>query len=359
MSRRLSTPPNAPTGSKKAPISSALSLQVRNMAKASNEPLISVIVPFYNVENYFEKCLKSIIAQDYHNLEIILVDDGSEDKSNQIAQQYAKKDSRIKIIKKKNGGLSDARNTGIAQAHGSYICLIDSDDYVAKNYISVLYKLIIKYKVSLAATKHYIVYPKKTINTGTGEQKTLSAHDAFDQMLYDEDIDVSAWGKLYHKDLFANIQYPKSKNFEDTATTYKLFQKAKKIAINSVPTYYYIQRPQSITTQKFSKKMFELIEATDQMTTDIIKWYPDLQRGCARRKMFARLSTLSQLTKEKHPAPEYLQPLMQYIKENRRAILADPRIPRRDRLALHITKFGFRIYKLIWRTYIKNRGGVS
>lgn len=325
------------------------------MNKVSNEPLISVIVPFYNVEEYLGKCLSSILAQDYKNLEILLIDDGSTDSSSKIAVAYAKKDSRIRLIHSHSANISAARNIGISQARGEYISFVDADDYVAPNYISILYQLTQKYHTPLAITKHYIVYPNKTIDSSTGREEVLASHELLDKMLYDEDVDVSAWGKLYRKDLFKNIKYPTGKIFEDAATTCQIFQVAQAAAIKSTPTYYYIRRPGSITSQDFNPQMFDLIEATNQMTANIIKWYPDLAQGCARRKMFAHLSTLSQLTKVKHPAPEYLQPLMQYIKANRRTILADPRLPRRDRFALHATRFGFHAYRLAWKLYNHSR----
>lgn len=325
------------------------------MNKVSSQPLISVIIPFYNVEDYLGKCINSVITQDYHNLEIILIDDGSNDSSSKIAAAYTKKDSRIKTIKQQNGGISVARNTGIDQAKGEYICFIDSDDYVASNYISELFRLIQKYQVALSTTKHYIVYPKKTINASTGKEELLTTHDLFDKLLHGEDVDISAWGKLYHRSLFKTIRYPAGQNFEDTATTYQLFQAAQTVATKSIPTYYYIRRPNSITTGNFSEKMFELIAATDQMTTDISEWYPDLQKGCNRRRMFARLSTLTQLAKSAHPERKYIKPLMTYIQKHRAAILSDPRIPRRDRIALRVTRFGFLTYRIIWNIYQKGR----
>ena len=118
------------------------------MTRASNEPLISVIIPVYKVEKYLNKCVDSVLNQTYKNLEIILVDDGSPDKCPEICDEYAKKDDRIKIIHKQNGGLSDARNVGIEKSTGEYITFIDSDDYVDSNYIEQLYKLFdILYRV--------------------------------------------------------------------------------------------------------------------------------------------------------------------------------------------------------------------
>ena len=107
-----------------------------------NNDLISIIVPVYNVEKYIVRCLESILSQTYKNIEVIIVNDGSVDKSGEICERYAKKDNRIKLINKSNGGLSDARNKGIDQANGIYITFVDSDDYISQNYVEILYKLI-------------------------------------------------------------------------------------------------------------------------------------------------------------------------------------------------------------------------
>lgn len=127
------------------------------MVKNLQLPLITIIVPIYKVENYLDKCVYSIIQQTYTNLEIILVDDGSPDNCGNICENYRKKDSRIKVIHKENGGLSDARNVGINSATGKYIAFIDSDDYIAINYIEELYKAIKKYNVQIALCSYILI----------------------------------------------------------------------------------------------------------------------------------------------------------------------------------------------------------
>ena len=198
------------------------------------EDLITVVVPIYKVEKYLEKCIDSIIKQTYENLEIILVDDGSPDKCPQICDEYAKKDSRIKVIHKKNGGLSDARNAGIDIAKGEYITFVDSDDYIEKDYVEVLYDSIKENDSDMAIGSHKVIYENGTIlNKETGEKSVLDAKTVLERILYDENIDLSAWAKLYKTELFEEIRYPKGRVFEDAATTYKLVDKSKKISIVS------------------------------------------------------------------------------------------------------------------------------
>lgn len=323
------------------------------MTKVSKDPLISVIIPVYKVENYLDKCVKSVVNQTYKNLEIILVDDGSPDNCPKMCDKWDKKDNRIKVIHKKNGGLSDARNKGIDIAKGDYITFIDSDDYVENNYVEFLYKNLVYNNADISMGKHYIKYPNKTINTGSGKEYILNSHDCFDKLLYGEDFDVSAWAKLYKAELFKNIRYPKNRIFEDSATTYKLIDKANMVVLNSEPIYNYIIREDSITTNSFNEKKMELITSTKEMCEYIEDKYPDLKSGCKRRVIYAYLSTLTQLIKCKRINKKYKKILMKYIKENRKEVLKDKRIPKRDRLALYATYLGINGFSTCWKIYEK------
>ena len=212
------------------------------MTRVSNkEPLISIVVPVYKVEKFLEKCIDSIINQTYKNLEIILVDDGSPDNCGKICDEYAKKDKRIKVIHQQNGGLSAARNTGITKATGKYISFIDSDDYIEKDYIELLYTTIKQSKADIAIGSHTVIYDTGTkLQKATGEKSILKPKEVLERILYDNNIDYSAWAKLYKIELFTNIKYPEGRLFEDAATTYKLIDISKKIAVNSKSIYNYI-----------------------------------------------------------------------------------------------------------------------
>ena len=322
------------------------------MKEVSNkEPLISVIIPVYKVEKYLKRCIDSVINQTYKNLEIILVDDGSPDNCPKICDDYSKKDKRIKVIHKKNGGLSDARNKGIEKANGDYISFIDSDDYVELNYIDFLYKILKENNADISMGKQYVRYPNKILNTGSNNNYVLNSHDALEKMLYGEDFDVSAWAKLYKKELFKGIRYPKGRLFEDSATTYKLIDKAKTIVLKSIPIYNYIIRDDSITNETFNEKKFDLITSTNEMCKYINKKYKDLDKACDRRMMYAYLSTLTQLIKCKKIDKEYKERIMKYIKKYRKKVLKDKRIPKRDRIALYTTYLGLNGYKTIWALY--------
>ena len=321
------------------------------MKKNNSEILVSIVVPVYNIKGYIGKCIDSLIMQTYKNIEIILVDDGSTDGSAEICETYAKRDERIMIIHKENGGLSDARNEGIENATGEYISLVDGDDFVDKYYIERQYRALSKYNADMAITSHSVVYPKKTIDMSTKEEYTDNPEGILRQILYDEGIDLSAWGKLYKKNLFNNIKYPKGRLFEDSATTYKLIDACDIIAVDSVSVYNYVMRSDSIVNKDFSKNKMDLITSTQEMTDYVREKYPELSRGCDRRMMYAYLSTLSQLAKSKVDDKKSECELMLYIKTNRRKILKDNNLPKRDRLALWSTFLGFRFYRFAWWLY--------
>ena len=227
------------------------------------QPLITVIIPVYNIEAYIEKCIRSVIGQTYKNLEIILVDDGSSDNSGLICDKYAKKDTRIKVIHKKNGGLSDARNAAIDIAAGEYLTFIDGDDYVANSYVEMLYELINEgYDISICGYKDIYetdsdIYEDTNEGIKVKPNKILkmSSCEALKMMLYQKFFDTSAWGKLYKNQLFGGgIRYPVGKLFEDLGTTYKLFLASKKIIYCDTKMYFYLQRGGSISNDKYNTR---------------------------------------------------------------------------------------------------------
>ena len=318
------------------------------------DKLISVVLPVYNVERYIVKCINSVLNQTYKNIEVILVDDGSSDRCPQICEKYAKKDNRVKVVHKRNGGLSDARNAGIKIANGEYITFIDSDDYVDEDYVEFLYNNIEKTNADIAIGAHRVLYDSgKIIEKATHENSILEPKQVLARILYDDGIDLSAWGKLYKISLFDDIKFPKGRLFEDSATTYMLVDKAKKITVNSESKYNYIIRKNSISNAKFSPKKMDLIISTREMCEYVKEKYPDLEKAANRRLMYAYLSTLSQLAKCKEKYPEEEKEMTTYIKKHGNEILRDKRVPKRDKLGIISLKFGFRFYKLIWRLYLK------
>lgn len=321
------------------------------------DDLVTIVVPVYKVEKYIDKCVNSILNQTYKNLEIILVDDGSPDNCGQICDNYEQKDNRIKVIHKENGGLSDARNAGIDIASGKYISFIDSDDYIDNQYIEILYNAIIKDKSDMAISSHKVIYDTGAVlEKATGEESVLDSKEVLKRILYDDGIDLSAWAKLYKMELFKEIRYPKGRLFEDAATTYKLVDKSEKISVVSKSKYNYVIRGNSITNLNFSEKKMDLITSTKEMCEYVRNKYPELEKACNRRLMYAYLSTLTQLLKSDTKNEEIEKQLFSYIRENSKLILEDKQVPKRDRIALLSIKVGPKFYKVIWKIYEKLTG---
>lgn len=325
----------------------------------SNE-LISIILPIYNVEQYLEKCLKSVCSQSYKNLEIILVNDGSTDSSLEICEKFSKIDRRVKLYSKSNGGLSNARNFGIGVSTGDYITFVDSDDFISEDYVEYLYYLLKKFNTTMSLCSIYTHYISngKLVDNGNGEEVKLSSEECIEKMCYHDLVDTCAYAKLYRRELFESISFPEGKLFEDIGTIYKLFTKSNEIACGFRAKYYYEIRPNSIVTSKFNEKKFDLLEMTDQMKLFVDKNYPTLEAATLRRSVYARFSTLNQMLDVKGYELQR-QEMIQYIKLNKLNLLKNSKVPNRDKIGVFILSyFGYGLYKKIWKVYFNlQRGG--
>lgn len=312
------------------------------------KPVISVVLPVYNVKPYLEKCVNSVCRQTYKELEIILVDDGSTDGSGELCDKLKEKDTRIVVIHKENGGLSDARNAGTMQANGEYISYIDSDDYVKETYIEYLYQLVVKYNCKMSLCTHIISHENgKNEEIGDGGQEVLSAERCLERMLYHDMIDTSAWAKLYHIDLAKKFLYPKGKLFEDIGNTYNFFMESGKIACGYTPQYYYMIRSNSIVTGSFNMKKLDLLEMTDKMARVVQKKYPNLKEAVMRRRVYARFSTLNQMKNAKDHV-EVRNEIIAFIKKHQAGVMKNPKAPKRDKIAIILLSMGYPVYKFCW-----------
>lgn len=225
--------------------------------------LISVIVPVYRVEAYLDRCVRSILEQTYTNLEIILVDDGSPDRCPQMCDAWARQDQRIRVIHKANGGLSDARNAGMASATGKYIAFVDSDDWVSGQYLERLYQTIQETGERLSACDVRIVEEADAQSVedskAAGKMEIYSAENAFSQEGWKK-IRAVAWNKLYHRDLLQGEAYPMGKHHEDEFFTYRIVDKAERVAYVNEKLYFYMQRQGSIM-HDFSIKRLDALDA--------------------------------------------------------------------------------------------------
>jgi glycosyltransferase involved in cell wall biosynthesis len=218
------------------------------MVEKEKKKLISVIVPVFNAERYLEKCLDSITGQSYRHLEIILVDDGSKDKSGEICDRYAAKDRRIKVIHRENGGLSAARNTGLDIATGDYYGFADSDDWLDSDMYQFLQQNLASTGADIAVSGFFRTFDKfEEPNDRSHTRRVMKRAKALDLLLQDRLLQNYYWCKLYKKELFNGIRLPEGRTFEDAFTQHLIFEKARRVVLHNIPKYHYLIRNDSIS----------------------------------------------------------------------------------------------------------------
>lgn len=228
-------------------------------------PLISVVVPIYNVEIYLKECVESILNQTYENLEVVLVDDESPDSCGKMCDDYAMLDSRIKVVHKKNGGLSDARNAGMKVATGELITFVDSDDYISCNFIKNLFDAMIKNDVDIAIANMKRTSRRDEQNTVMDyKTSTFQSEEALIRMLYGTPFGTSACGKLFKRKLFKNVLFPYRKFSEDLFTIYKTLLMSEQVVYAGFDGYFYYYRDEgSIVVSGYKEKHLEALDAVD------------------------------------------------------------------------------------------------
>ena len=257
-------------------------------------PLISLVIPVYNVEKYLDKCMESVLAQTYDNFEVILVDDGSTDNSGKMCDEYEKKDSRVIVYHKPNGGLSDARNFGVEHCNGELVAFSDSDDYVALDYLEYLWKLMDKYKADMSCGQCMSVYDYVPIETGNCNitEEILDTEQMLERICYTA---VSADTRLYKKEHLLANPYPVGKLYEDLATTYKIVGQCKKIACSNKIVDFWVKRDGSITRSKISEKQFDIFDAEEELVKYYEEYYPSIIKAAYRRGVMVGTAFMTRL----------------------------------------------------------------
>ncbi len=290
------------------------------------EPIISVIVPVYNVERYVKKCLDSVLAQTIENIEIIVVDDGSTDTSGVICDEYAKRDNRIHVYHKTNGGLSSARNYGIERATGSYFGFVDSDDYIDPDMYEVLLNNLLKYDADMSLCGLYDVFNGKPRKVNT-DNRTFEAtvEETIKIVLEAKITSVTAVNKLYKRELFTFVRYSEGKTSEDAFIILDLLMKCKKTVITTAQKYYYIHRPGSITTARFNPSILDVLEAYNKNYKIIEDYYPNLIDVAKMRLCWAHFYVLDRLVLDTTKQYKELQDcVISFIKNNYSYIISCP-----------------------------------
>lgn len=233
--------------------------------------MVSIIVPVYNVEKYLEHCINSIIHQTYPNLEIILVDDGSPDNCGDICDEFAKKDKRIKVIHKKNGGLSDARNEGLKVANGDFLAFVDSDDWVDLRLFEKVIDAFERNSVDIVCFGSYKTDGRnKTTCFTTHKEFEWTRDEALTALCKNDRIESHVWDKVYKKELFEDVFFPVGKYYEDVYIMHRIFMKANSVLFIDEPLYFYLQRNTSIVGQRTVRSGLDLMDGFQRRQVDFI-----------------------------------------------------------------------------------------
>lgn len=309
-------------------------------------PLISVIVPCYKVERYLPRCIDSLLRQTYKNLEVILVDDGSPDRSGEICDTYAKKDSRILVIHKANGGLSDARNVGIDRAKGEWITFVDSDDFVSDDYVDILFHLVAQYgcECSVCPFLPFKEGDESVVDNAAKHQEYMQSRKAVEQMFYQKKFDNNAHSKLFHKRLFeSGIRFPKGIIFEDLAITYKLLLISNGVAYTDARLYHYLLREDSIEGKYNPKKVDDGLAVLKSMDENIAM-FRGIEKAYQSRKFCFLLHLLLMMPKGANHYDEMVSDIMKL----RKSVLLDIHGRKKARMAAVLSYFGMDILKTVF-----------
>lgn len=309
-------------------------------------PKVSLIVPVYNVEKYLRKCIDSILNQTFTDFELILVNDGSLDSSGDICEEYKRRDNRIKVINKKNGGLSEARNFGIDIAIGEYIGFIDSDDYIEKNMIEILYKSIVENDSDIAICGYYIDFDKINIKNNNIEKNlVLTSQQAIEII---PDISPAAWNKLYKRNIFEKIRYPIGKFNEDVYILLDILEKANKISYCKERLYHYIQRSNSITKSEFNDKKWDCVFAWEKNLNIVRERYENAIKAVEYKYFGSYIYLLDSIiiTPKYKNNNNYIK-IKKFINNNIKHILKNPFIKLKRKISLIAFMIYPDIYKII------------
>lgn len=233
---------------------------------------VSLIIPVYNMEMYISECLESVIRQDYQDLEVIIVDDGSTDSGFELCKMYERQDGRLRVVRKRNGGLSSARNYGIDLASGDYITFLDSDDYyLNEKAVSTIAGMIESNPNAIVCFGHTTRNPISIPDRGS--VKKMSREEAVSHLFDDDGYKFYAWNKAFPRETFHTLRFPEGELYEDIKTTYKSFLAAEGIVWTDIPLIRYRLREDSITKKGFSTNDYDLINAIDHVIMHATNYY--------------------------------------------------------------------------------------
>lgn len=316
---------------------------------------ISIVVPVYNVENYIDRCIESIINQTYKNIEIILVDDGSKDNSGKICDKYANRDKRIKVVHKLNGGLSSARNAGLDVCSGEYVGFVDGDDWIEKNMYEILISMIKKGKSEIAICGHREVIQNEKVRPAIQMKNIfLDKNELWEEVF--GDLNVASWNKLYKKEIIGNLRFPLNIiHGEDLIFNLQYLVKCKSGVLNKTKCYNYLKRRNSITSSKFSKNKIYEVMVKDK-ALEIVKRENESQIKNAQKYCFrARMNIIRSITYEEveNEYGMYMTEYKNYIKNNYKLVKKNLKL--KEIIEYYIFLYNYKLYKKILKIYKRSK----
>ena len=319
--------------------------------------LISVIVPVYNIEKYVGKAIETIIGQTYGDLEIILVDDGSTDKSGEICERYAGKDDRIVVVHQENGGLSKARNTGTRIAKGDAIAYIDGDDYIHPCYFEILAKNLTEHNADISVCGMQVVseneYEELTHSKDVENAAVdISAEEAIEGMLSQKRFSLSSCAKLYKRKIAQSHYFPEQELFEDYYTVYRFFTEAAAVTYTDAGLYYYLKRAGSITKKKYSHQMMDYIKHGEQVIDHVKQSGQQLMDAAISRLVWACFYIVTHIddSSKYREDEEYC---WNYIKKYRTKVIRDNSAVKKEKMLCALSMFGKKPLKLVYKMSLR------
>lgn len=311
-------------------------------------PLVTVVVPVYNVAAYLEASVQSLLAQDYPNLEILLVDDGSTDGSETLCDEYAARNPQVTVIHQENQGQAAARNLGVAAARGEYTAFIDSDDYVAPNYISYMAGMMARTGAQIGiCTLSECLLGGSWEPVMAAEERVMDACNALETMLYQREFTTSPCCKLYPTCWLRETPFPVGRVYEDLATIYKLLARADKVVYGPSILYCYIQTPKSTMRSSFSPRAFDHKTSADELYAFVEKRFPEILPAARCRRFSAYCQVIGRMAGVKGYEAER-KALWDQICRDRWQVLGDSRARVKNRLAALLTLAGCRGFSQIY-----------
>ena len=317
----------------------------------NKEDMISVIIPVYNVKPYLQMCADSVFAQTFRNLEIIFVDDGSTDGSGEICDELALQDPRVRVIHQENGGLSDARNTGIGASTGSFLYFLDSDDAISPVTMAHLWTACVRTRADVAIGDHIRFSEDKVPEERrTFSSEALSTEEAIRRMLLNQGYTNTAWGKLFRRELWENIRFPKGLLNEDLAVIYDVMVNVRKTAVVRDALYFYRVRKGSIMTSRIGERNLPLLDTSERVTNMIIEHYPSLRGPAIRLQVVLYMRFLSDLLETDYRMyPDVQRRIINSLKGYRKEFMRSPDVRKVDKLKMASLLAGKRAFYLLYK----------